>query len=276
MWSTIIEQTYCDYLIDEDHISTIKEWRNCFLDNLKSPQYSTFPILLVSDQKSDKWYVERRVRLTASTCHKVVNLKSDSAIANFLNKQLWNSETVKCAALSYGIENENNARQSYQRLKNSDRLRVIETGLWSSNVHPELACSPDGLVLDLDEKSLYGIVEIKCPKVLENKKISDFDNVLNAKQLKKFCLEKIDDEIIIKTNHSYYYQMQMQMGVTGLKFCDFVVWSAQETFVKRIRFDELFWKELKDNLIRFHHNYLVPELYEMKLPRDLSLVKLEA
>ena len=62
----------------------------------------------------------------------------------------------------------------------------------------------------------------------------------------------------------------MQMGVMGLKYCDFVVWSDKETFVKRIKFDDAFWVILKEKMIKFHHTYLCPELFEMRIPRELQ------
>ena len=69
-------------------------------------------------------------------------------------------------------------------------LKVIDTGLWVSSVNPELAASPDGLILDLNEHSHYGVLEIKCAKVLEGKKISNFKNELTEKQVKHFYLEQ--------------------------------------------------------------------------------------
>ena len=32
------------------------------------------------------------------------------------------------------------------------------------------------------------------------------------------------------SNHSYYYQVQTQLLVTGFKFCDFFVWTEKDTF----------------------------------------------
>ena len=77
-----------------------------------------------------------------------------------------------------------------------------------------------------------------------------------------------------KKPHKYYYQIQMQMGVTGTKFCDFVVWSSKETFTVRIPFDDHFWADLKAKLINFHHSYLCPEIFEMRIPRNLLPLKL--
>ena len=52
---------------------------------------------------------------------------------------------------------------------------VVETGFWVSSIDPDLACSPDGLIMDHDEPTIYGILEIRCPKSLEYERISNFN-----------------------------------------------------------------------------------------------------
>lgn len=59
----------------------------------------------------------------------------------------------------------------------------------------------------------------------------------------KFCCRATDNEIALKTDHEYYYQLQGQMAVKGIRRCDFVVWTnaasvASCTHVERIFFDE--------------------------------------
>ena len=41
----------------------------------------------------------------------------------------------------------------------------------------------------------------------------------------------------LMSNHSYYYQVQTQLLVTGFKFCDFFVWTEKDTFLETIRVD---------------------------------------
>ena len=47
--------------------------------------------------------------------------------------------------------------------------------------------------MDHDEPTIYGILEIKCPKSLENEHISNFNEKLTKQQKKNFFLE-INDE----------------------------------------------------------------------------------
>ncbi|XP_053381993.1 uncharacterized protein LOC128549387 [Mercenaria mercenaria] len=47
--------------------------------------------------------------------------------------KLWSTEKVTSAALSYGVKNETEAIKCYKDLKNSERLKTINTGLWSGS-----------------------------------------------------------------------------------------------------------------------------------------------
>ena len=40
------------------------------------------------------------------------------------------------------------------------------------------------------------------------------------------------------------------MGVSGLKWCDFCVWTEIDFFQQRIYFDESFWKEMLAKLTK--------------------------
>ncbi|KAH3896181.1 hypothetical protein DPMN_020354 [Dreissena polymorpha] len=153
--------------------------------------------------------------LTASECYTVANFQSEIAVGNFLYRKLWSTEKVTSAALSYGLQNEAKALKSYRESTNGERLQAIETGLWVNGKNPELACSPMGLNLGLDEANgTYCILEIKCPKMLEDKKISDFETLLSTTQFKTFCLEVVDGEIKIEAKTSLLLQIQMQMGLS--------------------------------------------------------------
>jgi hypothetical protein len=66
----------------------------------------------------------------------------------------------------------------------------------------------------------------------------------------------------------------MRLAVTGLKWCDFVVWSSVDDILDRVHFDHTFWNSPKIKLINFHHKELSPELFEVKIPRSLAHIVL--
>ena len=66
----------------------------------------------------------------------------------------------------------------------------------------------------------------------------------------------------MKESHSYYYQVQMQMGVTGSKRCDLVLFTSatEDVLIIRANFDENFWCRLEEKLLDFHSINIVPAL----------------
>jgi hypothetical protein len=234
------------------------------------------PIQICKEQGSDEWRLNRRLRITASVCHRIAHLKSESAVSNYIYGHLWETKIVTTKGMTHGIESEPLARAQYFREAQAiyANYNVIETGLWVCAQDPELACSPDGLVYDPSLKDhqlgVYGLLEIKCPLILHDKNIKDFNEILTTKQKQSFCLKKTCEGITLKRSHSFFYQVQMQLGVTGLKWCDFVVWTNKGYIVERVHFDPTFWAPVKAQLVKFHHQTLCPEVFEMKTPRRLS------
>ena len=64
----------------------------------------------------------------------------------------------------------------------------------------------------------------------------------------------------LKSNHSYYAQVQGQMAITQKKWCDFFVYTAHGYYLERILFNEAYWLELCENLDFFWINFLSEEL----------------
>ena len=64
-----------------------------------------------------------------------------------------------------------------------------------------------------------GVCEINFPFAFKDAKKSD------AAGQKNFCLKKDEDgNIYLETNHAYNFQVQAQMIMCGVAYCDFVVW----------------------------------------------------
>ena len=96
--------------------------------------------------------------------------------------------------------------------------------MWVNGRYPGIGASPDGLLFDAHTNS-WSVLEIKCPKSLQSVALCEFADHLSAKQVKAFCLQKSPDGLLLKTNHAYYYQMQLQMGVCEVQWGYFVVWT---------------------------------------------------
>jgi hypothetical protein len=67
----------------------------------------------------------------------------------------------------------------------------------------------------------------------------------------------------VKNNHNNYFQIQCQLYVTGLPFCDLVMFYNDDIQVMRVNFDKVFWDtqifpELHSS---FYFHFIVPEIY---------------
>lgn len=94
-------------------------------------------------------------------------------------------------------------------------------------IHPDapwLGTSPDGLIYDPKAEPVFGLLEVKCP---------------NVKSYVDCSYLRVRDGVLqLKNTHAYYWQVQGQLLITGLKWCDFVVYTEDDLFIQRIERDE--------------------------------------
>lgn len=62
----------------------------------------------------------------------------------------------------------------------------------------------------------------------------------------KFYMHLVNGEPQLKINHAngYYTQIQMTMGLAGLSFCDFIVYSFKGMIISPIQFNRPYFQEL--------------------------------
>ena len=70
---------------------------------------------------------------------------------------------------------------------------------------------------------------------------------------KNFYVELLDGMPHLKKEHSdgYYSQIQMAIGLSQLKFCDFIVYSFKGMIIIRITFSEIYFIKLTEKLDHF-------------------------
>ncbi|CAH3041498.1 unnamed protein product [Pocillopora meandrina] len=128
------------------------------------------------------------------------------------------------------------------KLERKFRFTASNFGLVISMDAPYLAASPDGKVIDPGCSDQFGLSEVKCP---ETKYLV---TPLDACSDSSFFMEEVDGKPKLKRTHKYYVQVQGLMGVTGAKWCDFIVYTRKGMSIERIPFDVQFWNNLKDTL----------------------------
>ena len=92
------------------------------------------------------------------------------------------------------------------------------------------------------------------------------ESLLNACLSKNFCIgisRDVDRNPIpkLKNKHDYYYQIQGQMALVGVDWCDLVIWTPTFLHIERVYFDNLFWKkECLPHFLSFYIHVMAPEL----------------
>lgn len=76
------------------------------------------------------------------------------------------------------------------------------------------------------------------------------------------CLEQSTDGLKLKRSHSYWYQVQLQLGVSEFTHADFVVQTTQDIHLERIEADHLFIESQLKVSNEFYISGILPELLD--------------
>ena len=174
----------------------------------------------------------------------------------YQGKNIGNLKSIR-----YGKENEEKARKLYEEMGkfNGKNIQTFPVGFIVNLGIPFLGCSPDGVVFD-EETNSFGIIEIKCPISKRNVSLDV------ACQDKSFYLQKDVNRLTLKKVSIYYYQVQGEMLLTGLEFCDFIVFNGNEVWITRVKKDEEFCVEMFDTLNIFFKTYYEQYVKNMLCP----------
>ena len=250
-----------DYIVAKtrDLTCSTKEKCDYMLSNL--PSISTDDIHAVADatvaqSANEIWQRARVGRITASNFGRVktkmttLSQRDDvDAIALLKTLMIYDPVNSNLPALVYGRNMEKEACKKYQQFLGSKGhvgVKVNLCGLVLSPKHVFLGASPD-LVVEC-QCCGKGLAEIKCPHSFKDSDLSDE---------RPPCL---DQNYQLKPSHAYYAQVQGQMAIVGLEWCDFVVYTSKRVIVQRIGFDQTFWNDLEERLVTFFRDYLLLEI----------------
>ena len=115
-----------------------------------------------------------------------------------------------------------------------ENISVRDSGLFRSEVYLYLGASPDG-ILGCSYCETVFVIEIKCPIKATKMPLTEL-----AISDESFCMEHVNGEYILKKDHAYYYQVQLQMFLTQAKAYYFFVYSREASLCQTILFDEVF------------------------------------
>ena len=192
--------------------------------------------------KNSQWHKFRKGIVTASIFKECTykisesfNVINPSKCKTITNKILGKIEGFETKATEWGIANEPLALKNYlEKFKHEHKkVKIDEQGwFYVSLDYPFIGASPDGIIHC--ECHAPRLIEVKCPFTHRGLSIENYSKQKNT------CLELTENSVKLKKTHSYFYQVQCQMGVTGVHLCEFYVCTTVDSHVELIEFDELF------------------------------------
>ena len=242
-------------------------------EKLTSEQRGTLEELTRDQHESDVWHAEHCGRITSSMIYRFTTRKAttepDKLVADILRYKEAGQRSYRDGdARAHGHKMEPVALAHYLADK-GDKVSVSRHSLFVSESHPFLATSTDGLVHGDDESGAVGVLEIKCPS-------SDQPLEILACARTDFCLDFDGSDFTVKKRHPYYHQLQMEMGITGCKWADLVVFTMTATGpskqVKRVPFDPAVFNLDRAKAILFYKKFVVLELLTRRVQRRVKLV----
>ncbi|KAF5278270.1 hypothetical protein FQR65_LT15704 [Abscondita terminalis] len=209
----------------------------------------------VGQHENQLWREVRKNILTASNFGVVIKRRLKLLPHNLIKRLLYQKE-LNTPAIRYGRLNESKAIAKYNEMTGRE---VKNCGIFIDWENPYLGASPDGLVED------DGLIEVKCLPSLLNHKIRDSSS-------NRTCFHIVDNEIRLKTNHSFYYQIQGQLNICRRNYCDFIIYSDNDFHIERINKDVRLWKDqMLPKLKQFYFELMLPEIVDGRITRGLKV-----
>ena len=208
-------------------------------------------------RNNENWQKARHGLLTSSNfktiCHSTNMIATAKSV---LTGQKFDDKNIPEPIL-YGIKFENKARDMFiksHRFRHR-KCKVQAPGLLISSEDPILATSPDGIV----DCSICGkfLIEVKCFYTYRN------FHTPSALTLSKVCEKDSDGNLKIIKQHKYNYQIQGQMGITGIHKCILVGYTNQGVHPVTVEFDEDMWTDMKLKLNEFYKTAYLPEILSL-------------
>ena len=193
-------------------------------------------------QRSASWLRARKWRLSGSNFAAAAGHNPYMSREALVREMLWGSFKGNDAT-QWGTEKEPVARDMYLWAMRQvhPELSIDEVGFQVCPEVPFLGVSPDGICTVWDKtngKMTRYLLEIKCPYRWKRDKFYD------------------------DTVPTYYWdQLQGSMGLLGLPYCHFVVWTPVAMQVTLVHFDTNYWRDtLKPALLEFYLKLFYPTL----------------
>ena len=208
------------------------------------------------------WYNHRKGRITGTKAHDVLVRRQTTPPDNLVKRIVgYRSFDISSkTAVKYGTDHEADARHIYtvQQINHHQNFTCRQSGFLIDSNDTFFGASADGIV-DCGCCG-KGVLEIKCPFSHKTHTAHEAANMDS-----NFYF---NTDLRLKTGHKYYTQIQLQMHVNKVRYCDFVVFTQPcEPCIQitRIHHDDQFCKHLIKATVSFWTTFVLPELVSGRL-----------
>ena len=147
-------------------------------------------------------------------------------------------------------------------------MEVTPSGLQLMVEKPFLGASSDGKVYCRSANTCcIGCTETKCPYSIDECVTIELspDEIEEKFGYKFFMKRGKDGNLHLPTDHLYYAQIQGEMAIIGVQWCDFVVHSNGRVIVDQIITDADYWNNLSEKLEQLYVTHVIPEILSAKI-----------
>ena len=193
---------------------------------------------------SPLWRKERQFRITASNFGTICKATEKRDMRKLAHALLHPKDLDNIPAIRYGREKEAVAVTAMER---DYGVKVNPVGLCVNPQWPFLGASPDGVIGD------DCLLEVKCPYAARAREITPV-SVPYMKQ--------VNGQLHLDDSHSYYYQVQGQLMITGRPQCIFAVYTEVDMVAIVIPADIPLHRTMQEKLGIFYEEVFKPALLE--------------
>ena len=217
--------------------------------------------------ESELWHALHNGRLTSSKFGEILRRRPSTDSRRLVRDIMGYGRPMQHVPpqIRWGKQNEDKARQRYieNRKAVGEIMQVTCCGLHLMPEKSYLGASSDGKVFCTSvDTCCNGCIEIKCPYSIEKSITIELTPDDIAREFgDKFFIKRGDDgNLHLPSDHVYYTQVQGEMAILGVEWCDFVVYSNGCVIVDRILADLDYWYNLSEKLEEFYVTHVVPEI----------------
>lgn len=178
------------------------------------------------EQRTPEWFAARRGRVTASLVGAILGVAPYMTRAEAMQSMMGTRQFKGNVATEWGNAHEDEARKEYEDMTGD---KVDQAGFYT--YEEWLGASPDGLIND------DGLLEIKCP----------------------YGIRHAPKPVQFKSIHDqphYFAQVQIQMHVTGRRWCFFFQWTIHDRYLECVEYDPDYIAHILPQLRTFYDEYL--------------------